>query len=217
LWNSHAPPAQYVSEVDSERDAALVDAMRRGDERAFDRVFAAHQQPVFRYASRMCGAAAADDVVQETFMALLRGERFDPARGTLRTYLFGIARHHIARRLNASSLEEPLDGAESGHRPLWSESGASPGSAAETSPFDALSRSEAIDAVRAAIETLPPVYREIVSLCELEELDYADAARVIGRPVGTVRSRLHRAKEMLGAKLERATSGTTARAGGRRS
>jgi RNA polymerase sigma-70 factor (ECF subfamily) len=181
----------------SSSDAALLGAIRRGDEAAFARLYAAYQQPIFRYAFHMCGAGAADDVVQETFMALLRGGRFDAGRGTLAGYLFGIARHHILKRLAVARLETPSD-----------DEGSIEATAADDgSPFDDLSRAEAVEAVRAAIQSLPPVYREIITLCELEELDYAAAATVIECPVGTVRSRLHRAKALLLSKL---TSGPVA-------
>ena len=175
--------------MDPTRDAALVEAVRRGDEGAFARLYAAHHPPLYRYAVNMCGAAAADDVVQDTFLAVLRDpRRFDPGRGTLATYLFGIARHHILKRLAVARLEVPME--EDGE----------PGSESP-SPFDDMSRTEIVDVVRAAIRSLPPVYREVIVLCELEELDYATASRVIDSPIGTVRSRLHRARALLTAKL----------------
>jgi len=175
----------------SSSDAALIGAIRRGDEEAFARLYAAYQAPIFRYALHMCGAGAADDVVQETFLGLLRGGRFDADRGTLAGYLFGIARHHILKRLAVMRLEEAGDA----DRIVEA---AAPD---EPSPFDDLSRMEAVAAVRAAIQSLPPVYREIITLCELEELDYAAAAGVVECPVGTVRSRLHRARALLHSKL----------------
>jgi RNA polymerase sigma-70 factor (ECF subfamily) len=171
-------------------DTALVGAIRRGDEEAFARLYGAYQGPIFRYALHMCGPGAADDVVQETFMALLRGGRFDAGRGTLAGYLFGIARHHILKRLAVARLEAPGDDDEMIEA-----------ASDDRSPFDEMSRAEAVEAVRAAIQSLPPVYREIITLCELEELDYAAAAGVVACPVGTVRSRLHRAKALLMAKL----------------
>jgi RNA polymerase sigma-70 factor (ECF subfamily) len=182
--------------VDHGTDAELVDAMRRGDEDAFARLYAAHHPPLYRYAIQMCGADAADDVVQETFMAVLCGERFDPARGTLQAYLFGIARHHILKQLSLTRLESPID----------DKSLVEVESTEHETPFDDMSRAEVVERVRAAIRTLPPVYREAIVLCELEELDYATAAAVVECPIGTVRSRLHRAKALLCAKLmERST------------
>ena len=167
------------------REAALVAAMRRGDGEAFARLYAAYQGPIYRYALHTCGAAAADDVVQETFLVLLRGERFDPRRGTLAGYLFGIARHHILKRISAAQRELPM--ADEVVEAL----------AVDEEVLDGMSRAEVVQAMRAAIQALPLVYREIVTLCELEELDYATAAAVVQCPIGTVRSRLHRAKAML--------------------
>jgi RNA polymerase sigma-70 factor (ECF subfamily) len=198
-----------MTEVEHAQDVALVNAVRRGDKDAFATLYAAHHPPLYRYALQMCGAGAADDVVQETFMVLLRGERFDPARGTLPAYLFGIARHHILKRLSLTRMEvtaaeEDLLFKSEGADASLLQAGSSP-----PSPFDSMSRAEAVQAVRAAIGTLPPLYREVVTLCELEELDYATAAAVIGCPMGTVRSRLHRARALLSAKLVRLKADAT--------
>jgi RNA polymerase sigma-70 factor, ECF subfamily len=173
-------------------DARLVEAMRRGDEDAFAAVYAAHHGRIYRYAVQMCGAAAADDVVQETFTALLRDRTFDPRRGALAPYLFGIARHHILKRLSLTRVEQPFD--EDVDGPLME--------SAAANPLEDMSRAEAVASVRAAIATLPPVYREVIALCELQDLDYAVAAEVLECPIGTVRSRLHRARALLTAKLE---------------
>ena len=67
--------------------------------------------------------------------------------------------------------------------------------------LDSLTRMETIEAVRAAIGSLPPAYREVVALCELQEMSYADAAGIVQCPVGTIRSRLHRARSLLLTKL----------------
>jgi len=175
--------------VDVRDEAALVAAVRHGDETAFARLYAAYQGPIYRYALHTCGAAAADDVVQETFLVLLRGERFDPRRGTLAGYLFGIARHHILKRISAAQRELPM--ADDAVEAL----------AGDEEVLDGVSRAEAVLAVREAIQSLPLVYREILTLCELDELDYGTAAAVVGCPIGTVRSRLHRAKVLLRLKL----------------
>jgi RNA polymerase sigma-70 factor (ECF subfamily) len=71
----------------------------------------------------------------------------------------------------------------------------------EVNALEALTRAEMIAAVRAAVRTLPAGYREVVVLCELEELNYAAAAEVIACPIGTVRSRLHRARARLVQRL----------------
>lgn len=191
-WNFPVPAAQCRSEVD---EAALLEQARRGDAEAFSRLFAGYHGPIHRYAAHMCGHGSADDVVQETFLALLRGPmRFDPARGTLGGYLFGIARHHVFRRLRSDrTIAAPGDLDDV----LITEAAMQP------DVLDHLTRAETIAAVREAIASLPPVYREVVVLCELQEMDYSDAAAVIECPIGTVRSRLHRARALLTTKLAR--------------
>jgi RNA polymerase sigma-70 factor (ECF subfamily) len=179
-----------MCEVD---DVELLERARRGDENAFSRLFARHQGAIYRYAAHMCGRDASDDVVQETFLALLRQTgRYDASRGTVVAYLFGIARHCVSKRLTArrdAALDDAFDESIGQERPL------------PPTVLDDLSRAEAIEAVRAAVQALPPVFREAVVLCELEEMDYADAAEVMHCPIGTVRSRLHRARALLTSTL----------------
>ena len=170
-------------------DRALLERVRRGDEHAFARLYARHQSAIYRYALHMCGRTAADDVVQDTFVALFtHPANYDASRGPLLNYLFGIARHHVLKRLAVESLVDPLDeivDVEADH----------------ATPLDVVSRSELVAQVRDAIQGLPPAYREAVVLCELQEMDYAAAAAIMQCPIGTVRSRLHRGKAMLTAKL----------------
>jgi RNA polymerase sigma-70 factor (ECF subfamily) len=180
-------------------DAGLIALAQRGDAVAFSHLFSAFERPIFRYASHMCGRDAADDIVQETFLALLRpstllrASGYDPAKGTVGNYLFGIARHFVLKRLSGKEIATyELD--EDVERSTWAEDD-------RPSILERLSRAETIHAVRAAIATLPAPYREAVVLCELQEMSYADAAVVAQCPVGTVRSRLHRAKALLTTKL----------------
>lgn len=166
-------------------DAALWRKACRGDESAFCTLFDRFQRPLYQYAARMCGPTAADDVVQDTFLAVLRSVRFDEAKGSVAAYLFGIARHYIFRRLStATPLVETADFEDLE-------------GAATESPLDSLARQRTIAAVRAAVDALPPLYREIVVLCDLQEMDYATVAEVIECPIGTVRSRLHRGRALL--------------------
>ena len=183
-------------------DAGLIALARRGDAVAFSRLFSGFERPIFRYAAHMCGRDAADDIVQETFLALLRpstspgtGGGFDPNKGTVGNYLFGIARHFVLKRLSAKDLATyALDEDDLSAK-------ASAKADEQPSVLENLSRAETVHAVRAAIATLPAPYREAIVLCELQELSYADAATLAQCPVGTIRSRLHRAKELLMTKL----------------
>jgi RNA polymerase sigma-70 factor (ECF subfamily) len=189
IGNLSAVFAQCSGEVD---DAGLLQRTRQGDAEAFSRLFARYQGPLFRYAAHMCGRDAADDVVQETFLAILRTSgRYDPARGTVGNYLFGIARHVVLGRLSFREVTG-----------IDTDSDEFPGAAAdEPTVLDSLTRAETIESVRVAIASLPALYREVLVLCELQELTYVDAAAIVNCPVGTVRSRLHRARLLLLSKL----------------
>lgn len=174
-------------------DAGLIALARRGDAVAFSRLFASFERPIFRYAAHMCGRDAADDVVQETFLALLRGPgAYDATRGTVGSYLFGIARHCVLKRLGGREVAS-FDLDEHDEQTAWADD--------RPSVLDSLSREETIKAVRAAIASLPAPYREVVALCELQEMSYVAAATIVQCPVGTVRSRLHRARALLTTKL----------------
>jgi RNA polymerase sigma-70 factor (ECF subfamily) len=179
-------------------DTALLSRARRGDETAFSQLFARHQRQLFRYATYMGGGDNADDIVQDTFLAVLRQKgRTDTVTGSVIGYLIGIARHLVMkRRAQVWPGEETID--------LPSE---------EPNALDRLVVSDSVDHVRAAVKSLPPAYREVVVLCELEDIDYADAAAMMQCPVGTVRSRLHRARILLAAKLAKTVSADRARDG----
>jgi RNA polymerase sigma-70 factor, ECF subfamily len=136
------------------------------------------------------------------FMVLIReAHRYDPERGSLAAYLYGIARNHVLRRLERDRLFVQLgDATEDDHER---------GSAtlvAEGDPLGDLTRNEMIDEVRQAVLALPSRYREVVVLCDLHEMSYAEAAAVVGCAVGTIRSRLHRGRALLVEKLRSAKS-----------
>lgn len=174
-------------------DAGLIPLARRGDAVAFSRLFASFERPLFRYAAHMCGRDAADDIVQETFLAVLRGSgSYDASKGTVGSYLFGIARHFVLKRLNAREIGS-FDLDEHDEATAWPDD--------RPSVLDSLSREQTVQTVRAAIASLPAPYREVVVLCELQEMNYVDAAAIVECPVGTIRSRLHRAKALLMTKL----------------
>jgi RNA polymerase sigma-70 factor (ECF subfamily) len=169
--------------------------MRHGDEQAFVSLYRRRQGAIYRFAMHMSGSApTAEDVTQEVFLALIREDcGFDPERGSLSAYLFGIARKLVLRYLERGRPDMPLE--SRGDETLR------PELAAADNPLVDLTRKETLEALRRAVLTLPRRYREVVVLCDLEELDYADAAVALGCPIGTVRSRLHRARALLLEKL----------------
>jgi len=82
---------------------------------------------------------------------------------------------------------------------------------AEGDPLDDLTRGETIQSLRDSILALPPHYREVIVLCELHEMSYIEAANVVGCAVGTVRSRLHRARGLLLERLRAARERSSVR------
>src|SRR5215813_10739376 len=141
-------------------DAGLLERALRGDEDAFSELYSRHQRAVFRYAVYMCGADAADDVVQDTFMnVLLKSRGYDASKGPVISYLLGTARHLIFRRLTRAHsffMEEFNDDLNV------------EGSVERETPLDNFARQETIEVVRAAVQSLPPAHREVIVLCELE-------------------------------------------------
>ena len=130
-------------------------------------------------------------------MLMRTAERYDPDRGSLAAYLYGIARNYVLRRLEQDRMFFPLvDSSEEGKTP--------PAMIAEGDPLDDLTRGERIQSLRDSILALPAHYREVVVLCDLHEMSYIEAANVVGCAVGTVRSRLHRARALLVEKLRAA-------------
>ncbi|HLK67875.1 MAG TPA: RNA polymerase sigma factor [Bryobacteraceae bacterium] len=178
-----------------ESDDDLLLQMRRGDEQAFLSLYRRRQAALYRFAHHMSGSATvAEDVTQEVFLALIRDEcGYDPDRGSLSGYLFGIARKLVLRHLERGRADVALE--TGGEEPAW------PELAVNDDPLADLTHREGIDALHRAVQALPRRYREVVVLCDLEEVDYADAAVILGCPIGTVRSRLHRARALLLEKL----------------
>src|ERR1700677_3754605 len=202
--------------VETIDDAVLLRRMLAGDEDSFTLLYRRKHPAIYRFALHMSGnSGVAEDVTQEVFMTWIRdGKRFDPALGTLGGFLFGIARNHLRRRWDQERGSVPLPGTAEeldsimlshiGRQNGGSGNGNGNGVAAFPDHSDELVARENVRRVRQAIATLPENYREVVVLCEMDEMSYEDAAAVLECPIGTVRSRLHRAKSMLTEKLREA-------------
>jgi RNA polymerase sigma-70 factor (ECF subfamily) len=185
--------------IANQGDDELLRLMLAGDAAAFETLYERRQAGVFRFALRMSGSqSVAEDVTQDVFIALMRdGWQYDPLRGSVSAYLYGMARNRVLRRLERDrSFVSITDDAEDDELTM------SEKFITRQDPLAELTRNEVIDSVRQAILALPAHYREVVVLCNLQEMNYEDAANVIGCPVGTVRSRLHRARTMLIEKLQ---------------
>ena len=170
-------------------DGELLRLSTKGNEDAFLELYRRHQGPVFRFALHMSGRRdMAEEVTQEVFMTLISAPKLYLAdRGPLQAYLIGIARNKVRRQVAQTRTWAPHPDATSESDYL----------------LDGLSKEQELAALRSAILSLPANYREVVIMCDLENLDYAGAAERLGCAIGTVRSRLHRARAILGAKLRK--------------
>ena len=182
-------------------DSELLRLMLAGDEDALALLYRRRQGGIYRFALQMSGSKSiAEDVTQEVFLFLMReGRVFDPSKGAVSAFLFGVARNHVLRRLRSEHLLAPLAD-DSDDDVVFSHP------CADMCPLEDLTRAETIESVRKAVLSLPPKYREVVVLCELQDVSYGETAEILGCAIGTVRSRLHRARALLLVKLRPATN-----------
>jgi len=180
---------------DNPSDFELLQLSARGDEEAFTTLYRRHQGAIFRFALHMSGRSdIAEEITQEVFLVVIRdADAFREERGTLEGFLIGIARNKIRRHLEGlrsgqTNLEDPTIAREL---------------SSPSNPYMDLARTRETDVLRAAILSLPARYREVTVLCDLEERTYEDAAMLLGCALGTVRSRLHRARKLLSARLRK--------------
>jgi RNA polymerase sigma-70 factor (ECF subfamily) len=147
----------------------------------FQSIFAEHKDSVYRFAWRMTNSpAAAEDIAQDVFLQLLRHpDRFDPGRGRLGAFLLGIARNLALKRWRDEHGWEELEDDRFIAKPV------------------AMEHIEIAEIVGDAVRSLPRLQREVLVLAEYEELSLEEIARAVESEVGTVKSRLHRARENL--------------------
>jgi RNA polymerase sigma-70 factor, ECF subfamily len=182
-------------------DVELLRLMLAGDEQAFTALYLRHKGPVYRFALLMSGQASiAEEVTQEVFLALLRkARRFDPARGTLTAYLYGATRNQVLLLMEKERPYVQLieDSSEGEAVPIAQ-------LIAGDDPLGDCTRKQANGLMRQAVLALPARYREVIVLCDFQELSCAEAALALNCPVGTVNSRLHRGHALLLKKLRAA-------------
>ena len=179
-------------------DSDLLRLLSGGDQSAFLEFYRRHQAVVYRFALHMSGRVEiAEEVTQDVFMVVMRvAKQYDAKRGSVIGYVYGIARNVVMRALE----RERLYGTSLDDTAIDSASRV----AAEQDLLAELAHYERIQMLRSAVLALPPAYREAVVLCDLHEMDYSDAAGVVGCPIGTIRSRLHRARALLLEKMRAA-------------
>jgi len=181
-----------TADLERASDDLLIAGIAAGQPEALTLLFRRRQAEVYRFALHMSGRPAlADDVTQDVFLIVMReADRYQAGRSSVTAWLCGIARNCVRQRLERDARLESLPKDDEQQVP-----------AVRPDPIGDLARDERIAILRRAVLALPVRYREAVVLCDLEELTYADAADALGCAIGTVRSRLHRARAMLAAKL----------------
>ncbi|MBL0121899.1 MAG: RNA polymerase sigma factor [Betaproteobacteria bacterium] len=184
-----------MSLTDPTEDLALLTEMRGGNATAFEALFRRHQAPLYRFALLRSGSPdTAADIVQEIFMNLLSNVlKFDPARGALQGFLFGVARNLALKR----------DAAQSRYVTRKHHENEDAGDIEDTiidpapQPAQRLLDHEQAEMVRRALQQLAPHYRDVVILYEMHDLTYVEIAQICNIDIGTVRSRLSRARAKL--------------------
>ncbi|MCA8925284.1 MAG: sigma-70 family RNA polymerase sigma factor [Planctomycetes bacterium] len=185
-------------------DEALILGCRgAGEERARALVGELAQRHLDRVVGFLYGltgdAAVAHDLAQEAFVRVYRHRERYREVARFSTWLYTIARNLALNELRNRQRRPQVYGASTTSDPALHPLDAAPASGA--SPVEAAAEQDLQHAVRAAVRSLQSPYREVVVLCDLEERSYAEAAEILGVPIGTVRSRLSRARGRLEQRL----------------
>jgi RNA polymerase sigma-70 factor (ECF subfamily) len=182
-----------VNETD---DLQLLRAIRQGDEAAFQTLYRRHRSGLYSFALLHCGTPdVAADVVQDVFMGLLNdGYGFDPLKGMLANFLYGVARNLVLGHARQNSRWVQPAG-EDDEDDGWETADPAAG------PLARLLDDEAVEHLRRALAVLAPHYRDVVILFELHEKSYQEIAQICQLEIGTVRSRLARGRAALAKAL----------------
>jgi RNA polymerase sigma-70 factor (ECF subfamily) len=174
-------------------EAALIEAARRGDLDSFNRLVLAYQDLVYSQAYRMIGESeAAEDAAQDAFISAYRSLS-SYRGGSFKAWLLRIVTNATydelrrRKRRPTTPLEPMDDDDEEVESPRWM---ADP---SET-PEETAERSELSNALQRCLGDLPDEFRTVVVLVDVQGMDYLEAAEVVGKPLGTVKSRLARAR-----------------------
>jgi len=184
--------------TDSRSDAELLRLAVSGDEEAFAALYDRLKSSVYRFALHMSGSVSlAEDITHDAFLTLVEeGGKFDESKGQVLSFVLGITRNLVRRAHRAQLRHAPLsienEHGEEVEVALHSK---------QNTVADVL-QGETVDLVRDAVQSLPAHYREVVVLCDLCEMSYAEASAQLGCNLGTIRSRLNRAHALLAKKLE---------------
>ncbi|MFZ4875114.1 RNA polymerase sigma factor RpoE [Janthinobacterium sp. Mn2066] len=187
--------------TERESDQLLVERVQAGDKRAFDVLVSKYQRRLMRLVSRLVhDPAEAEDVVQETFIKAYRALRHFRGDAAFYTWLYRIgintAKNYLVTqgRRTPTSSDTDAEQAESfddGHRLRDN-----------NTPESVLASKQIAATVNAAMDVLPIELRTAIVLREIEGLSYEEISEIMACPIGTVRSRIFRAREVIAEKLK---------------
>jgi len=181
--------------AEKEADAELVRLAQRGDERAFQALVVKYQRRIARHVARYVGRASdVEEVVQDAFIRAYRGLASFRGDASFYSWLYRIATNAAFSFLKKSAGEVQAD-----ERP---DEGFEPGVTDEQSPERVLIAKQIGDAVERAMARLQPELAEALVLYEVEGKSYKEIAQMLGTPIGTVRTRIFRAREFIARRLE---------------
>ena len=184
----------------------LLDKIQQGDEPAFLELYNRWKRNIYQFAWQMTGSASmADDITQDVFLLIIRDRlHFDPLKGAFSSFLYGVARNLSWKAIRKNQrffgilqVFQQEQQNQTSHDPLFE-----------------LTNTESASNLRKCILSLPSQYREVVILCDLHEIPYAEAAKITGTAIGTVRSRLHRGRELLLQKMHSTSQSLQQKKGG---
>jgi RNA polymerase sigma-70 factor, ECF subfamily len=187
-------------------DQRLVSAAQAGSAEAFSALVDKYQTKVYGIVYRMCGPQDVEDLTQDIFLRALAALRKFQFQGeaSFRTWLYRIAVNTCINDLRRRKRRQQIEG------PSLDEMVSTEGGMMERAipdhsriPHDVAERRELQRQVQETIQTLPPHHRVVITLIDLENVDYEEAARIIGCPLGTLKSRLARARQAFGKKFRR--------------
>ena len=189
---------------DREADQLLVERVQAGDQEAFGLLVAKYQRKLMRLVSRLVkDPAEAEDVTQEAFIKAYRALPSFRGESAFYTWLYRIGVNAaknwlIARNRRVPTMSSAATGADSEEAETYEEGDLLRETA---TPERELMSRQIAETVNAAMEALPEDLRTAVALREIEGLSYEEIAEAMGCPIGTVRSRIFRAREAIAQKL----------------
>lgn len=202
-----AEPARPVAVTERDDEVRLVEQARQGDPEAFGRLVDRYHRRVYGIVYRMCGPDDAEDLTQDIFLkalAALRSFQFQ-GNASFRTWLYRIAvnasinelrRRKRRRTVEGPSLDTPVSTDEGTvEREIADEHGLAPAEEAE--------RNETQQIVREVLARMRPQHRLVLTLVDLENMEYREAAALLKCPLGTLKSRVARAREAFAREYQR--------------